>query len=157
MRIGILSDTHDNLPAIKRAVDFFNQQKVQFVFHAGDFIAPFAIPYIDKLACDWRGVFGNNDGERQGLERASAGRIKEGILRVEIGNARIVMAHDSAALDIRQEKADIFVCGHTHKPEIAAHGNCLIVNPGEACGWLSGIATVAVADLDARNAHIHAI
>lgn len=83
MRIGILSDTHDNLPAIKRAVDFFNQQKVQFVLHAGDFIAPFAIPYIDKLACDW-------------------------------------------------------------------HGNCLIVNPGEACGWLSGISTVAVADLDTR-------
>jgi hypothetical protein len=91
------------------------------------------------------------------LLRASGNRIIEGILRVEIGGARIVMAHDRAALDVKKEKADIIICGHTHKPEIAVLGRKLIVNPGEACGWLSGISTVAVADLDGMSANIHTI
>jgi putative phosphoesterase len=36
--IGIISDTHDNLPAIKRAVDLFNEKNVDLVLHAGDFV-----------------------------------------------------------------------------------------------------------------------
>jgi len=157
MRIGIIADTHDNLPAVKRAVDFFNSEKLQFVFHAGDFVAPFVIPHIGALACDRRGVLGNNDGEKTGLLRASANRIVEGVLRVEIGGVRIAMAHDRSVLDVKKEKADIIICGHTHKPEIVSLGRKLIVNPGEACGWLSGVSTVAVADLGGGSARIHTI
>ena len=157
MRIGIIADTHDNLPAVKRAVDFFNAEKLQFVLHAGDFVAPFVIKHIAALTCDWRGVLGNNDGEKAGLLRASGNRIAEGVLRVDIGGVRIAMVHDLAALDVKKEKADIVICGHTHTPEIVSLGRKLIINPGEACGWLSGVSTVAVADLDGLSARIHTI
>jgi len=134
---------------IKRSILFFI---------AGDFIAPFTIVHLEQLACEWRGVFGNNDGERQGLIRVSSGRIIEGIMRVEISGARIVMAHNASLFDMRaKEKADIFICGHTHKPEVVTKGHRIIVNPGEACGWLSGVSTVAVIDLNDRSARIHAI
>ncbi|MCM8780547.1 MAG: metallophosphoesterase family protein, partial [Candidatus Omnitrophica bacterium] len=69
MRIGIISDTHDNLPKIDSAVEYFNRQRVGFVLHAGDFVAPFAVAKLKKLDCDWAGVFGNNDGEREGLSK----------------------------------------------------------------------------------------
>jgi uncharacterized protein len=157
MRIGIISDTHDNLPAIERAVKFFNTQKLSFVFHAGDFVAPFAIAPLAGLSCDWRGVFGNNDGEKDGLRRVSEGRIAEGPLRVEIGGRKIVMCHDRTGLDLKKEKADIVVCGHTHKAQISRQGGLVVINPGEACGWLSGISTVAVADLETLAVKAHKI
>ena len=39
MKIGIIADTHDNLPAIRLAVDFFNKSDVDAVFHCGDIAA----------------------------------------------------------------------------------------------------------------------
>ncbi len=39
--IGILSDSHDNLDAIKKAVNLLNKKKVDLVIHAGDLISPF--------------------------------------------------------------------------------------------------------------------
>ena len=157
MRIGVISDTHDNLPAIERAVAFFNKQKISFVFHAGDYVAPFAAVRLGALSCDWRGIFGNNDGEKDGLIRISGSRIVEGVLRVEIGGRRISVVHDLQSLDTENEKAQIIVCGHTHKPELLSRKGRMVVNPGEACGWLSGVSTVAIVDLEAMTAKIHTL
>ena len=77
--IGIMSDSHDNLDAIKLAVELFNKLRCELVIHAGDFIAPFAAHELSKLNCPVKAVFGNCDGEKKGLEKAfqSIGEIKE--------------------------------------------------------------------------------
>ncbi|MEL7671087.1 YfcE family phosphodiesterase [Methanobacterium sp.] len=62
-----MSDSHDNLPAIREAVKFFNEAKVELVIHAGDMISPFAANEIKNLNAEFKAVFGNNDGERDGL------------------------------------------------------------------------------------------
>ncbi|HDZ14270.1 MAG TPA: YfcE family phosphodiesterase, partial [Pricia sp.] len=36
MKIGIVADSHDNVPAIKKAVEYFNKSNISFVIHAGD-------------------------------------------------------------------------------------------------------------------------
>ena len=77
MKIGIISDTHDNVPKVKEAVTIFNEEGVDLVIHAGDYIAPFAVAPLNNLKCDYVGVFGNNDGEKLGLNRVSQGRIKQ--------------------------------------------------------------------------------
>ena len=64
MKLGVMSDSHDNIPNVKRAVALFNELSVDLVVHAGDFIAPFAIDPLGDLNCGVVGVFGNNDGER---------------------------------------------------------------------------------------------
>ena len=46
MLIGVMSDTHDNVPLIEKAVALFNDRKVGFVIHAGDYVAPFALIII---------------------------------------------------------------------------------------------------------------
>jgi putative phosphoesterase len=157
MRIGVISDTHDNLTKLDQAVSFFNKQKVSFVLHAGDYVAPFSVARLSKLACDWRGVFGNNDGDREALARASGDRIAEDILRVEIYGRKIVMAHDGGWIDLKKETAQIIIYGHTHKPALSKGKSRLVINPGEACGWLSGVSTVAVIDLDAFVSRIHTL
>ena len=71
--IGILSDSHDNLPMIGRAVRVFNDAGCDLVIHAGDIVAPFAARALAGLRAPIKAVFGNCDGERKGLEEALSG------------------------------------------------------------------------------------
>lgn len=154
MKIGILSDTHDNLPKIAAAVGMFNAARVGLVLHAGDFVAPFTLDILNKLSCDWAGVLGNNDGERAGLAEKSGGRITAPPLRMVTEGRRITVVHNPAGLDIAAEEADLVVYGHTHKSNISRAGGKLVVNPGECSGWVSGVSTIAVVDLAAMTAEI---
>lgn len=154
MNIGIVADTHDNLPKIEKAVRFFNRRKVDFVLHAGDFIAPFAAVRLKALACDFRGVFGNNDGEKEGLSKISDGKIQAGPLRVSLGNRKIVVAHDINSVNLTDEGADLIIFGHTHRPEIRHSNSSLLVNPGECSGWLSNHASVVIVDLESFSSKI---
>lgn len=36
MKIGLISDTHDNIQIIQNAISLFNDKHVSFVIHAGD-------------------------------------------------------------------------------------------------------------------------
>ncbi len=157
MRIGVLSDTHDNLPKIKKAVSFLNRKNVDFVLHAGDFVAPFVIPYLDKLKPKWAGVFGNNDGERKGLSKASKRKIKEGPLRMSFSGKKILLVHDKSLVNLRKETAQVIIFGHTHRPEITKTDGKLWFNPGECSGWLSSVSTVGIIDLSSLSAKIYKI
>jgi uncharacterized protein len=157
MKIGLLSDTHDNLPNIEKAVKFFNRKKVDFVLHAGDFVAPFTISRLNGLKSAWKGVFGNNDGEKSGLMKMSKGMIRESPLRIKLNKKKVTLVHSLNKIDPAKEKADLIVYGHTHRPEILQKYGKLMVNPGEASGWLYGTATVAIVDLDTLTASIFKI
>ena len=148
MKIGILADTHDNLPKIEKAVKFFNRKRVDFVLHAGDFIAPFAVAKLKNLSCDFCGVFGNNDGERIGLTQISGGKIKEGPLRITLDSRRIVLVHDINSIDPVAEKVQLIIFAHTHEAEISHKDTFLLLNPGECGGWLSNRSSVAIVDLN---------
>ena len=75
MKLGLISDTHDNVPMIKKAVEFFNKADVDLVLHAGDYVAPFSIKPLFSLECDFLGVWGNNDGDKIALHKMSQGKI----------------------------------------------------------------------------------
>ena len=149
MKVGIVSDTHDNMVKIKDMVDILNSREVDLMLHAGDFIAPFSLTPLKDLKCDWIGVFGNNDGERKGLFKKSEGRIKNSPYFMDILSKRVALIHEFKSLD-----ADVLIYGHTHEPEIIRNGNKLIVNPGEVCGWLTGKSSLAVLDVESLRAEI---
>ena len=149
MKIGLISDTHDNLPLIKKAVEFFNKNNVDLVLHAGDYIAPFSLGPLFELSMDWQGVFGNNDGDKKLLTEKSLGKIKEPPLFLELNSRKIAVVHDFRKLEV-----DVIIFGHTHKPQIEKTGNILLVSPGEAGAWLSGKSSVAILDLSDLSAEI---
>ena len=66
--IGLIADTHDNLPLIDKAVTRLNEEKVEIVLHAGDYVAPFVVPRFKNLQAKLIGVFGNTDGAREMLK-----------------------------------------------------------------------------------------
>lgn len=150
--IGFVADTHDNLPMVDKAVKEFNQEKVQLVLHAGDYVAPFVIPKFKNLKGRLIGVFGNNDGDRQLLKKKMDEHdnmeLRGSFAEISIEGLRIALLHGDQeellkAL-ITSRSFDIVVHGHTHKAEVSRNGKTLVVNPGEACGYLSGKSTIAL-------------
>ncbi|MBI5183013.1 MAG: metallophosphoesterase [Nitrospinae bacterium] len=151
-KIGIISDTHDNLIMIKKAVEYFNNSGVEMVLHSGDFVAPFALNPFEYLRCKGVGVFGNVDGERRGLMKKAFSlgwEINIPPCEFKIDKKRILILHESDDLQryISSGSYDLIVYGHTHRLDIQREGNTLIINPGECCGWLYGKGTVVVLDL----------
>lgn len=148
MKVGIISDSHDHLTNLARVIKLFRKEDISFLLHAGDFIAPFAIGQFKDLNCNWLGVFGNNDGERKGLAKASGGRIQEGPLGITLSGVKIVLVHDINQINPSREDARLIVSGHTHKLKIQKESGRLLLNPGECCGWLTGRATAMTVDLE---------
>lgn len=157
MKIGILSDTHDNLPRIRQAVDRFNQLGVEFVIHCGDFIAPFSLKPLQNLNCDYVGVYGNNDGEKMGLQSSSSGRIRVEPATIELAGRKISFFHYIEIffnLAADSQAFDLICYGHTHQARVERRGKSLIVNPGECGGWLYGTSTIALVDFNLMKAEI---
>jgi putative phosphoesterase len=156
--IGILSDSHDNLVALRKAVSLFRDAGCELLVHAGDFIAPFAARELEKAGCPVKAVFGNCDGEKKGLVSAlkGFGKVREAPWVFEHRGTRIFLAHlDGAVANAVAKRAyDIVIYGHTHKPEVRVSGPALVVNPGETGGWLSGKGTVALFDPATGRAEI---
>jgi putative phosphoesterase len=156
MRVGIMSDSHDRVPAIAEFIKQYQAAGIGLVLHAGDFCAPFSLDPFETAHMSMAGVFGKNDADLESL-RARAGRaigleLFESPHSFDIGGKRILLAHDLADIPERSvESHDIVVHGHLHKQEMKHRGETLIVNPGESCGWVHGIPTAAILDLDAKT------
>jgi len=151
MKIGIISDTHDNLPRIKEAVRIFNREKVELVLHAGDFVSPFTFLEFKNLNCSLKGVFGNNDGDKLYLQEKfrGIGKLYPTPYNVKINNKNIVILHKEKLIDALAEsqKYDVIIYGHTHRIDLRKTGKTIIINPGECGGWLTGKSTIALLDL----------
>ena len=156
MKLGIISDTHDNVPMIIKAVEFFNQADVDLVLHAGDYVSPFSLKPLLSLECDFLGVWGNNDGDKIALQNIAQGKIENSPFIESYGDKKILLGHHFETLEalIVSQEFYIIIYGHTHKPDIRKKGKTLVVNPGECGGWLEGKSTIALADLEAQTAEI---
>jgi len=162
MLIGLMADTHDNLPLVDRAVERFNEENVELVLHAGDYVAGFVIPRFVELKAKLIGVFGNNDGDHELLrKRFSENKrleLRGNFAEITSGGLKIALLHggDVELLEalINQDSYDVVVHGHTHIHEIRRRGKTLVVNPGEVCGYLTGKSTLALLDTVKREAKI---
>ena len=158
MKIGIISDTHDNLPQIKKAVTFFNREKVYLVLHAGDFVSPFTALEFKNLSCPLYGVFGNNDGDKLYLREKfkGIGEINPAPYETKIDHKNIIMLHKEKLIYALAEsqKYEVIIYGHTHRTDLHKIGKTLIINPGECGGWLTGKSTIALLDLANLEAEI---
>ncbi|MDY0386903.1 MAG: metallophosphoesterase [Methanolobus sp.] len=151
--IGILSDSHDNMNAIKAAVELSNKKKVKTVLHAGDIISPFTATAFSKLDADMYFVFGNNDGDRlllkQKFDKIGAECCGD-FGDLEIDGKRIALIHGTYEPPViamaESGDFDIVVRGHTHHAGVTKINETLLINPGEAAGVLTGKRTVALLD-----------
>ena len=156
MKIGVISDTHDRLPTFRRALALFKRMQVQAIFHAGDYVAPFAAQLIAPTAIDvpLHAIYGNNDGERKGL-KAVLPSLVDGPYSVTLAGRRLVMHHYLDWLTPTDlAGADVVISGHNHEASVTQRDGVLLVNPGECCGWVTDRCTAAILDLSTPKADI---
>jgi putative phosphoesterase len=156
MLIGIMSDTHDNLNFVRKAIDIFNTRKVGHVIHAGDYTSPFTLKLFKDLKCEYTGIFGNNDGDKLLLQERAGGRIRPQPYVFTLHNRKIVVMHEHHVVEALAESGhfDLVVYGHTHEGDARKVGSTLVVNPGEVGMWLYGKSSVAIADLERMDAEL---
>lgn len=148
MLLGIISDTHDRLPAIDAALALFKDRGVEALIHPGDFIAPFALNRVLAFEGPIHATFGNNDGERAGLRKLMP-ELDDGPLFLELGGRTILVHHFIDWIDpADRARAEVIITGHTHEVDTRRDGGQLWLNPGECCGWVNGRCTVALLNTD---------
>ena len=157
MKIGLISDTHDNIDNILKAVREFNSRQVDIVLHAGDFVSPIAVESFAGIKLV--GILGNNDTDIRGLTSAFDkihGELKGEIYEGEYDGVKLVIYHGTISSKrdflIKSGKYDLVIYGHTHRKTTDTIGRTVVVNPGTAKGWIFGFnATIAICDTSTRN------
>jgi putative phosphoesterase len=163
-----MSDTHDNLPLIDKAVKKLLDEKVDLVLHAGDYVSPFVVPHFRPFRGRFIGVFGNNDGDHEFLRSRFAEfnlELRGIFAEVKADDTRIALLHGgepgivpgpSELLKslLSTECFDVIVHGHVHDTKVERKGKMLVVNPGEVCGYLTGKSSVALLDTKTMQARI---
>ncbi len=145
-----MSDSHDNLNAIKKAVKIFNKNQVDLVIHAGDLISPFTAAEFLKLQAPLEAIYGNNDGEREGLKIAFSDLcLLEDFKDISFASRRIAVIHGNIPPLVESlvqcRKYDIVIRGHSHQFGIST-GKTMLINPGECCGYLTGKKSLVLLD-----------
>lgn len=162
MKLGVMADTHNNIPIIESVVALFNEMEVSLVVHAGDFRSPCAVEPLADLNCWVVGVFGNNDLRR---ERELTEAFEDiGTVRPSFHNhafithrsREIAVTHYSEfAVPIAESGThDIVVYGHSHRinHQVYRHtdsekAETLLLNPGAAGSRRARFKSAAVVDL----------
>ena len=166
MLVGVMSDSHDNIAMVRRALEVFRREGVEAVIHLGDIVSP---PTLRVLAGEAGvpvyAVYGNNCGERLGLARVAekAGAwLREPPASLELGGRRLLLIHGFGSPENTVELVDALaesrrwdavLYGHTHKARVDYRRGVLILNPGETAGILEE-PSVAILDLDLLRARI---
>ncbi|MDD4522954.1 MAG: metallophosphoesterase [Methanosarcina sp.] len=159
--IGIISDSHDNMNALRKAVEFFNERGVKAVLHAGDLISPFTARAFKELKPKLYFVFGNNDGDKLTLTKwfeeigaTSCGDFGD----LTIDGLHIALLHGTNEALVKalakSGEFDVVIRGHTHEPNVKIIEGVPVINPGESSGVLSGKSTVAILEIANLNVEI---
>lgn len=127
MKIAIVSDTHNNIPNFRKAINWINNEKIKLLLHCGDIQSQETIDFANKLFDgEIKYVKGNADW---GLDLPE----KE---ELEFNKKRIAFTHfpDIAKKLSQSGKYDLVFYGHIHRPWDEKVGECHMVNPGELAG-----------------------
>jgi putative phosphoesterase len=161
MLIGIMSDAHDSVQGVKDALSVFSQKGVSMVLFAGDMVGSGNCYAFEGLGLPLKLVYGNNDGDRVGLQRDFArvgGEYLGDFGEVEADGLKIALMHGTdeplVKAVVASEIYDVVVRGHNHCAEVTHYGNTLLVNPGEIWGYLTGLSSVAILDTTDLEAEI---
>ncbi len=159
MKIGILSDTHGDVPVTANVVVAFRLVGVEAVFHCGDIgsfdvlteLAALEVPVhavlgnVDTYSSDWK-FFPTNVGVQL------HGRFGE----IELGGRRIALLHSDDKRMLHQVVSsgdyDLVLTGHSHEVHDYYDGKTRCINPGTAGRGSPN--TCAVLDLESGELQV---
>ena len=123
MKIGVVSDTHNNLKNIETIINIFNDERVPMVIHTGDISNANTLEQFTKLNSELIGVYGNNDRNELGLEEVAQKnnfKFQQPPKRLSLLNREIVVFHEPDKIDqflSENQSVEVVLYGHTHRYE----------------------------------------
>jgi len=129
MKFAIISDTHDNMSNLKKAISWIQKENIQLILHCGDITSIETLNNAKKLFGERiEFVKGNGDFDLDLPEK------KE----IKIDKKKIAFTHfpQIAKKLAESGKFDLVFYGHTHKPWQEKIGDCRMINPGELAGQI---------------------
>jgi len=140
MKIGIISDTHNNHANIQKVVKTLKDEGISIVIHCGDMVDPDDVWYFDGFRLIY--LFGNMD--------IATGTLRDTILPLRpdnyvdyifdgvIDGVNIAAVHGDALGQVdelaQSGKYSYVFCGHTHRRQDEKVGSTRVINPGALGG-----------------------
>jgi len=145
MKIGVISDTHGNILAFRKAMSFL--EDADLILHAGDVLyhpprlgwsEGYDIPaFVEELnGLETPVIIAQGNCDPQVYEELLEMPVQSPYAYVCCGDMRIVVNHGhllsrEGMIDLgRRYKADYFISGHTHVPDLDDLGDLILMNPG---------------------------
>jgi uncharacterized protein len=152
MLLGVLSDTHDNVPAAVAGIATLRAAGAQSLIHCGDVGGERILDLLAGMSSAF--VWGNNDFDRPSLKRYAGDlgiQCCDDFGSLEFAGKKVAVTHGDNLKLLREAVEgnwhyDYIFVGHTHIPADQRHGPVRIVNPGAL--YRASRKTVALVDLE---------
>ena len=145
MKLAILSDIHDNVWNLKKALAMNELQETEAMLFCGDLCAPFIVKLLGMgYSKPIHMVLGNNDGDVTAIISNAAAfsniQIHGEYFRGEFGGKTLAANHypDKARKLAENSGYDVVCYGHNHTLAQEHVGNTLLLNPGAIMGFHGG-------------------
>ncbi len=158
MRIGVLSDTHNHIGNLLKALRLFKEEGITTLVHCGDMVnvttaqqmAGFDVIYVNGNMDDSAEAVNdtlwmlNPNNETPGAVYSSK------LAGVAIG---VTHGHLAGKLEelLRSRRHAFVFTGHTHRQRDEMIGKTRVINPGALGGARYGARTVCLVDLESRD------
>lgn len=157
MIVAVMSDSHDNIWNLRKAIKIIREQEAGMIIHCGDFVAPFMLTELDEASIPVHAVFGNNDGDQYLLTKFSLTTLSNITLHglvgeVNINGFNIGFTHQGIVGEGLAAGSNYkMVCfGHSHKYLLKNIGQTVLLNPGEIMGK-DGLGGFCLVDTETRE------
>ena len=140
MKIAVISDIHDHVINLQKAIGLFNE--VDSVLCCADLCSPFVLNLLaEGFTKDIHIVFGNNDGDTFRITKNATAyphvKLYGELFKMEIAGKQFAMNHYP---EIGRELAasqhfDVVCYGHDHQFYKDFVGKTLLINPGTLMGY----------------------
>ena len=153
MKIGVVSDTHNNLKNIEIIINLFNDEKVPLVIHTGDIASAKSLEQFSRLDSELIGVYGNNDRNELGIKEVASKNnfhFQEPPRKFSLYHREIAIFHEPDNIEqflLENKKTNVVLYGHTHRYENDTRNGILFFNPGESAGLQKGSNAIGILDL----------
>jgi len=142
VKIAVLSDSHDSINNLKKAVEISNKSNCTHLFHLGDIVSPLSAELLGNFNREIFSVFGNCDGDKIRLNRVFSnfgGTISQPPLKLNISGKIFILMHEPLLIEeiSSSGKTDYILYGHIHASRLYKSGKTTILNPGEVAGMIN--------------------
>ncbi|MEW6527192.1 MAG: YfcE family phosphodiesterase [Spirochaetota bacterium] len=135
MKIGLISDTHNDIELVQKAIAIFKERNISVIIHAGDLTSSKIISLFKGF--DGRFVLGNCDIDVEEINTTASecgfGCVEHSCQFTLDGKNFMVFHGNNVPMfreAVNSGKYDYIIKGHTHIFENYVSGKTRIINPG---------------------------